>query len=196
MATAALALLWAAGLELARPNAVLWAALALGFLLLAVSAVAIHRGLPRPRVGHDVWLAVPVALAHLAVSYAAIPLAEAVVPLVGEQADDLVFDATSAIPTAAVAAIAGLVVAPLEEVFWRGTLQTALGRGRSANATIAVTTAVFVAFHVPSLQLPLMGAALLGGLAWGWLRERTEGLLAPVLAHASWTTMIVLVPPG
>ncbi len=128
-------------------------------------------------------------------SYVAIPVATAVVPLIGEQADALVLDAQGALPTLVVAMIAGLVIAPLEEVFWRGVVQPSLGAGRPPLVATAIGTVAFLSFHLPTLRLPLIGAALLGGLAWGWLRERTEGLAAPVVAHAIWTAAMVVAPP-
>lgn len=122
-------------------------------------------------------------------------MATAIVPLVGEQADDIVVGATGDLPVLVVAAISALAIAPLEEVFWRGAVQPSLGVGRSPLWSVLITTAVFIGFHLPTLQLPLISAAALGGLVWGWLRERTGGLLAPVIAHAIWTGAMVLVPP-
>lgn len=187
---------WAVAITLRDRVAVLWIALvAAAGLGLAAAVLHVRHG-TAPRVGHDVWLALPAAAVHLAVSYVAIPVATAIVPLIGEQAADLVLDAQGDLPTLATALIAGLCIAPLEELFWRGTVQPTLAAGRSRLAAIALTTAVFVGFHVPTLQLPLIAAAALGGVVWGWLRERTDGVAAPVLAHAVWTAAMVVVPPS
>lgn len=195
-AVALLTPLWALAVLRGDHLPVLWVSLAAAVAVGAAGSVLLVRHGARLQAGHDVWLALPVAAVHLAVSYVAIPVATAVVPLVGEQADALVLDATDALPTIAVAMIAGLVIAPLEELFWRGAVQPSLGAGRPPLAATAVGTAAFLAFHLPTLQLPLIGAALLGGVAWGWLRERTEGLAAPVVAHAIWTATMVLAPPA
>lgn len=195
-AVAAVALLWAVLLRILPLGGVLGAAAVAGAALAGLALVARRSLGLRWAVGHDTWLAAVVLVVHLAVSYVAIPVAAAVVPLLGRQAEQVVFTATSDLPTVAVAALAGLLVAPLEELWWRGSLQPVLHRGRPGWLAIAMTTAAFVAFHLPTLQLPLMGAALLGGVAWGWLRERTGGLLAPMLAHAGWSAAMVLVPPG
>ena len=186
---------WAVGISLRDRVPVLVIAFVMAILLGIAAAVLQSRHRVRPRVGHDVWLALPAAAVHLGLSYIAIPVATAIVPLIGEQAEALVFDAVGGLPTIAVAAIAGLVIAPLEELFWRGTVQSSLGAGRTRLMSILLTTVVFVAFHAPTLQLPLISAAALGGLVWGWLRERTDGLAAPVIAHAIWTAAMVLVPP-
>lgn len=197
LATVAVAMLWTLLLEFRPPGGVLGAAIIVALTLSAFAVVVVARrwyGVTW-EVGHDVWLALPVLVVHLVASHVAIPAATAIIPLIGRQADDLVFTATSNLPDVAVAIVAGVFIAPLEELWWRGTLQPILRPNRSAWTAIGLTTAVFVAFHLPTGQLPLMGAALLGGVAWGWLRERTGGILAPVLAHAGWTAGMVLFPP-
>lgn len=195
-AVAVLTLSWALAVHLGDGLPVLWVSLAAAVAVGAAAVVLLARHRARLQVGHDVWWALPAAAVHLAVSYVAIPLATAVVPLVGEQADALVLDARGALPTLVVALIAGLVIAPLEELFWRGAVQPSLGAGRPPLVATAVGTAAFMAFHLPTLRLPLIGAALLGGVVWGWLRERTGGLAAPAIAHAIWTAAMVVAPPS
>lgn len=187
--------LWAVGVHVRERVTVLLAALVAALALGGAALVLQRRHHVRPQVGHDVWLAVPVAALHLAVSYVAIPVAASIVPLVGEQAETLVFDAVGGLPTWVVAVVAAVVIAPLEELWWRGTVQPSLGVGQPPWRRILITTAVFAGFHVPTLQLPLISAAALGGLVWGWLRERTDGLAAPAIAHAIWTGAMVVVPP-
>lgn len=193
-----MALLWAVLLATLPFGGVLGAAAITAIALAAVAVVVVSRHYYdiRWERGHDVWLALPVLAVHLGLSYLLIPVATAVIPLVGRQADQLVFTATSDLPPVAVALVAAVLVAPLEELWWRGTVQPVLRQGRTSWQAITLTTAAFVAFHVPTGQLPLMGAAVLGGIAWGWLRERTEGLVAPIIAHAGWTASMVLLPPG
>lgn len=198
VSTIVVAMLWAVLLRTLPVGGVLGAAAITAVALAAVAIVVVTRHYYdiRWEPGHDAWLALPVLVVHLGLSYLLIPLATAIIPLVGRQADQLVFTATSDLAPVAVALVAAVFVAPLEELWWRGTLQPVLRQGRSAWQAIGLTTLAFVAFHLPTGQLPLMGAAVLGGVAWGWLRERTDGLLAPILAHAGWTAAMVLVPPG
>lgn len=163
---------------------------------------------PPWRVGTNVWLALPVLALHLAVSYLAIPLATTIVPLVGEQTNAIVATATSDLAPIVVALVAAMLVAPMEEEFWRGTIQprirTRLDLSPAAPdhdeeqvswRAILITTGVFGLFHVPTGNIPLVGASLLGGIAWGWLRARTGGMLAPVIAHGAWTATMAMFPP-
>jgi uncharacterized protein len=85
------------------------------------------------------------------------------------------------------------VVALPEELFYRGWMQTtwaatAPGRGlRVAGATLGsgfvATQALFAVGHLVVFQVWRLGT-FFPGLLFGWLRERTGNLAAPVLVHA------------
>lgn len=81
--------------------------------------------------------------------------------------------------------IAAMAVA--EELLFRGVI----GGIGGFIAGVVVYTAVQVFERKWALTL----AALLGGVIWGGLFEFTGGLLAPVVAHALWTTTLTLVWP-
>jgi membrane protease YdiL (CAAX protease family) len=91
------------------------------------------------------------------------------------------------------AAVQLLVVALPEELFYRGWLQTSLRRaapGRGVTVLGArlgrgflLTQVLFAAGHLVTLQ-PWRLGTFFPGLLFGWLRERTGGLAAPVVAHA------------
>jgi len=86
-----------------------------------------------------------------------------------------------------------LVVALPEELFYRGWMQTSWARGapgrgvRVLGARLGAgffsTQILFAAGHLVLLD-PLRLVTFLPGLWFGWLRERTGGVAAPVLAHA------------
>jgi membrane protease YdiL (CAAX protease family) len=86
-----------------------------------------------------------------------------------------------------------LVVALPEELFYRGFLQTGWARtapdrgvtvlGARLGAGFLATQALFAAGHLVSLQ-PWRLGTFFPGLLFGWLRERTGGLAAPVVLHA------------
>jgi membrane protease YdiL (CAAX protease family) len=86
-----------------------------------------------------------------------------------------------------------LVVALPEELFYRGFVQTAWARtdpGRSVTvlgarlgAGFVWTQVLFALGHLVVLQ-PWRLGTFFPGLLFGWLRERTGGLAAPVVLHA------------
>jgi membrane protease YdiL (CAAX protease family) len=86
-----------------------------------------------------------------------------------------------------------LVVALPEELFYRGWMQTRWARtapGRGINvlgarlgAGFLWTQALFAAGHLVVLQ-PWRLGTFFPGLLFGWLRERTGSVAAPVVLHA------------
>jgi CAAX protease family protein len=86
-----------------------------------------------------------------------------------------------------------LVVAVPEELFYRGWMQTSWARsapgrrvtvlGARLGAGFLRTQALFALGHLVVLE-PWRVATFLPGLLFGWVRERTGGLVAPVVVHA------------
>jgi uncharacterized protein len=90
------------------------------------------------------------------------------------------------------AAVQLLVVALPEELFYRGWMQTSWAAtspaqrrvlGAPLGAGFLWTQLLFAAGHLVVFQAWRLGT-FFPGLLFGWLRERTGGLAAPVLAHA------------
>lgn len=83
-----------------------------------------------------------------------------------------------------------LVVLP-EEVFFRGYVQSRLGRGPAGRAfRILFTAALFALAHVVVDAGWIRAAVFFPGAVMGWLREKTGSLLAPAgfhwLANLTW----------
>jgi membrane protease YdiL (CAAX protease family) len=86
-----------------------------------------------------------------------------------------------------------LVVALPEELFYRGFVQTGWARtapgrgvtvlGARLGAGFLWTQALFALGHLVVLE-PWRLGTFFPGLAFGWLREKTGGLAAPVVFHA------------
>lgn len=86
-----------------------------------------------------------------------------------------------------------LVVALPEELFYRGFVQTALARrepprgvtvlGARLGAGFLLTQALFAVGHLVVLE-PWRLGTFFPGLLFGWLRERTGSVAAPVVLHA------------
>lgn len=80
-----------------------------------------------------------------------------------------------------------LVMAVAEELLFRGVVQ--------GEAGFVVGVIVYVAVQAVERNWALVLAAFLGGMLWGALFAVTDGLVAPVLAHALWTVTLTLVWP-
>ena len=98
----------------------------------------------------------------------------------------------------AAGAVFSLMNAAVEEAIFRGVLQTALDKVSGPVVTIAVQAIAFGVLHVVGVPHGVVGAVMAGGwgLLLGLMRWRTEGLLAPYLAHvtADDTIVCLLLP--
>lgn len=97
--------------------------------------------------------------------------------------------------TASAAAIAALVVAPGEEIVWRGLVQTLLAGALGALGGAAAAWGIYVGVNAVSRSLPILLAAVVGGAAWAALAWWTGGVAAPTACHAVWTSLMIVAPP-
>ncbi|HEY6931957.1 MAG TPA: CPBP family intramembrane glutamic endopeptidase [Marmoricola sp.] len=74
-----------------------------------------------------------------------------------------------------------------EEVFFRGALYTALGPRHPVLVSTTVYTAATITTRNPALVL----AAGVMGTLFGLQRRATGGLLAPLVTHLTWSTLMV-----
>ena len=95
-----------------------------------------------------------------------------------------------------------LLVALSEEIFFRGYMQTRLDEvfpprrtflGAPIGLSLLATSALFAFTHVVSHGTPIVLAVFFPSLAFGWLRERTNGLVAPILFHAVSNLLVGLI---
>lgn len=152
-------------------------------------------------------LALVVAVAHFAVGHALFAVASRVVPELTRTALE-VYQRSDSIPVWGQLLLGGVITASLEEVFWRGAFTTmvadrvrphlpeALGRTRRGIVLVVVSTVGYALFHVATLKLALIAAAALGGLVWGSLLLVTRSVGVTIIAHVTWTCLMILLPPS
>jgi membrane protease YdiL (CAAX protease family) len=92
--------------------------------------------------------------------------------------------------------VAAAIVAPGEELFWRGLFQGRLAEATGWVGAAAVTWAVYAAVNASSGSLPILAAAVVSGAAWGALALWTHGVLASLTSHAVWTALMIAAPPA
>ena len=99
-------------------------------------------------------------------------------------------------PTSIVDEIAGqlVVIALPEEAFFRGYLQSALDRvwaprvrilGADVGPGLLVASLIFALGHLLTIRHPARLAVFFPSLVFGWLRQRTGGVGASIVFHAS-----------
>jgi membrane protease YdiL (CAAX protease family) len=79
-----------------------------------------------------------------------------------------------------------------EELFFRGALFAAVGRA----LPVSVSTAVYAIVTVATGNPMLVFSAVLLGVVLGLQRRASGGVLAPILTHVTWSTvMLFALPP-
>lgn len=172
-----------------------WTVLGTVFPILGVLSVATGR------IEASAEIAVPVAVgagvgAGLALYGSTVAFLSLVrSPIVSRQSEAL-YAAGKGMPLAAAVLLASFVIAPGEELFWRGLVQGAAGHYLGAAGGAAVALAGYAGANAVSRSLPVVLAALVGGAAWGGLAVWTDGVAASIACHAVWTSLMVARPPG
>lgn len=92
-------------------------------------------------------------------------------------------------------AVAVLVVAPGEEVFWRGLVQPLLEGPLGTLAAAIAGWAAYVAANAVSGSIPIVLGGAVGGAVWAGLAFATGGALASVVSHMTWTGLMLALPP-
>lgn len=87
------------------------------------------------------------------------------------------------------------ITSPAEEIFWRGFIQKwAMDRFGELPGWL-LGSLVYSAVHISSGNFMLVMAALVAGLFWGWLYQRTGNLAPCIISHCLWTVGIFLLFP-
>lgn len=92
-------------------------------------------------------------------------------------------------PRGAVLAIA-LVNGVGEELFFRGALQSVFAR-----RAVVFTVAVYCLVTVATLNTALVVAAIVMGTVFSVERRVAGGVLAPIITHLTWSTLMLLLLP-
>lgn len=92
--------------------------------------------------------------------------------------------------------LAFLLIAPGEELLFRGIVQSRLRETFSAPLAVGLATAIFAAVHAPGLVGPASGRMVtvtmlfLPGLVFGVTYELTDNLVVPTLIHGAYNATL------
>lgn len=90
-----------------------------------------------------------------------------------------------------------VLVVAAEELVWRGLAIDILSKPLGAVRAVVVSSLLYVLPQVAFRSPLLVVVAVLCGVVWGALRMRTQGLIAPFLAHLTWDLLVfILFPVG
>ncbi|HDS85476.1 MAG TPA: CPBP family intramembrane metalloprotease [Phycisphaerales bacterium] len=94
-----------------------------------------------------------------------------------------------------IALLLALIIAPAEEIFWRGFVQRQLCGRYGLLCGFALSTAIYAGVHLWSFNVMLIAAAAIGGAFWGLLFLATERFWPCIVSHIVWDVMIFVLWP-
>ena len=106
------------------------------------------------------------------------------------------YENRSDISPAAAVGVSAVLVAPGEELLWRGVVLAALGSATESTGIAAVLSwAAYIVSNAFSASLPIVLGAIVSGAAWTLLAACTEAVTASIACHVLWTGLMVAFPP-
>lgn len=96
------------------------------------------------------------------------------------------------------AVLSFLVIAPMEELFFRGLVQGTMREALAPTPAVIVASAAFAAVHVFSIQgsvigeLAFLGSLFVTSLVLGFAYERTDNLAVNVVIHGTYNAILLL----
>ena len=106
-----------------------------------------------------------------------------------------VYDLRSATPNVVIAMLLVFPIAPGEEVYWRGLIQRRFMGRIGGNAGFLFTALAYALVHLPTINLPLILTAFIGGLVWGYLYKATGQLQPVIVSHVIFDLLIFVIAP-
>jgi membrane protease YdiL (CAAX protease family) len=184
--------LWTAAF---RGRSGFWAKMAAGVGSLGAYALYANPDLRRTRVRpSDVARGVASAGLLYGVFQLGDRFARRVMPNGGAEIDDI-YRKRGLAPDPLIAGALALLIAPGEELFWRGLLNRYLVQELNPVAGNAAGAIIYGAIHLVSGNLTLTGAAGVAGAFWS-LEHLAQGRMAPlIVSHVAWDLWIFLVRP-
>jgi membrane protease YdiL (CAAX protease family) len=183
------------GLTFAGPRRRFWPRMTGTGLALGGLALAARPELRRTRVG---WRDLVLGIGSAGVLYGVFQLGDRLTSRLlptGSADIEAIYELNRLRPRPELVARLTAVIAPAEELFWRGLVQHELMRrlGRLPGAALAAFA--YAAVHLPSCNLTLIGAAAVVGAFWGGLFALGAPLGSLIVSHVMWDNVIFLIAP-
>ncbi|WP_079508234.1 CPBP family intramembrane glutamic endopeptidase [Mesobacillus jeotgali] len=88
-----------------------------------------------------------------------------------------------------------LIIAPGEEIFWRGFIQKRLSRFFGMKMTIGLSVLLYASVHLYSGQFILVLAAVIAGLAWSILYAWKRSMPLIIVSHIVFDLLLFVFLP-
>jgi hypothetical protein len=177
------------------PRERFWDRMTLTGLALGTLALAAEPALRRTRFrGRDVAAGAASAAGLYGVFLLGDRVARRIMPRGGDEIED-VYALRRLDRSGRIAARMALVIAPAEELFWRGLVQRRLSDRYGTLAGAALASAAYGGAHAATGNATLTGAATVAGAFWGALAAARMPMAGLIASHVVWDVLILLVAP-
>jgi membrane protease YdiL (CAAX protease family) len=177
------------------PRSRFWPRMTATGLTLGAVALTLEPGLRRTRIrARDVVLGAAAAAGLYGIFQAGDRIARRVMPAGSEEIGSI-YALRELRPPAELAVRLGLVIAPTEELFWRGFVQRSLAAGVGPWPGAILGAAAYGGAHLATGNLTLTGAAGIAGAYWATLAAAGFPMGALIVSHILWDIWIFLVAP-
>jgi len=175
-----------------------WIAMAGGVFVLAVLAVVI-RGLALYGAPAD-GLDLAIGFGSFAGLYATFWIGDKIVrfirPVSGGEIS-AIYDLRSQAPLALIALLLVFVIAPGEELYWRGLVNWALASRFGDGTSVIVGTVLYGSVHLVTQNVAIILAAVVAGFVWSMIFALRRRLFPVIVSHVLFDLFLfVLAPVG
>jgi membrane protease YdiL (CAAX protease family) len=106
-----------------------------------------------------------------------------------------VYAVRTALPEWSICLLLVFIIAPAEEIFWRGLVQKRLAALTNPHFGLIVGALIYALVHLWAKNGVLLPAAFVCGIIWGWHYHRSGSLAGPIISHALWdATVFIFIP--
>jgi membrane protease YdiL (CAAX protease family) len=106
-----------------------------------------------------------------------------------------VYDTKTLLNPILISLILIFIIAPAEEIFWRGFVQDILEEKFGDFKGWLLTSLLYGIIHITSLNFVLVIAALVCGFFWGWLFMKYKSLWISIISHSVFDIVIFILLP-
>ncbi len=171
-----------------------WTMLTLSTLVLLVVALGINRDRVSFQIsGRMVLLGVVSAFLLYALFYAGFQVTRSN-PIFG-QGVGRVYGFRGSAPSLLIGLVLVFPIGPSEEIYWRGLIQRRFAEKLGSSRGLLIATSAYTLVHLPTLNLPLILTALLGGFVWGYMFKSTSTLVPVTISHVLFDLLIFVIAP-
>lgn len=106
-----------------------------------------------------------------------------------------IYDLRRAAPRWVIVLLLGAVIAPCEEIFWRGYIQSTLAYRFGDTRGLLLMATGYALVHFWAWNFMLIASAFVCGLFWGYLFHRLRSLLPCIISHVIWDLAVFVYYP-